>query len=204
MTPAPLARPAPPAPSWTPRPRPRSRGRAPRLALTQPGGLHARGGVDRVPEQAVPRHGEAHHARHARACGDAGLVGRRGLGCSWRLGGAEGPGDGGESSTPSAPPAAPQTHPQGDPNCGFQTATGVCAQRQLHRTRPAGRGSSPRGRGGGGAGSPECRPMRMRTGTSGMWRMWKEPTALRMSSAMLAISAACRCPFRWGSPEATM
>lgn len=44
----------------------------------------------------------------------------------------------------------------------------------------------------------------MRTGTSGIWRMRKEPTALRMSSDMLAISAACRCPFLCGSPEATI
>lgn len=64
----------------------------------------------------------------------------------------------------------------------------------------------PGGQGGPGVGTelPECRPMRMRTGTSGMWRMRKVPTALRMSRAILAISAACRCPFLWGSPEATM
>lgn len=51
---------------------------------------------------------------------------------------------------------------------------------------------------------PECRPMRMRTGTSGMWRILKVPTELRMSSDMLAISPACRFPLRFGSPEATM
>ena len=55
-----------------------------------------------------------------------------------------------------------------------------------------------------GAALPECRPMRMRTGTSGMWRILKVPTELRMSSAMLAISPACRLPLRFGSPEATM
>jgi hypothetical protein len=40
------------------------------VTLTQSSGLHSRGSVDRVPEQAVPRHGEAHHTRHARAWGD--------------------------------------------------------------------------------------------------------------------------------------
>ena len=69
---------------------------------------------------------------------------------------------------------------------------------------------SPRGRGRKwawpevGAALPECRPMRMRTGTSGMWRILKVPTELRMSSDMLAISPACRLPLRFGSPEATM
>lgn len=44
----------------------------------------------------------------------------------------------------------------------------------------------------------------MRTGTSGMWRILKVPTELRMSSDMLAISPAWRFPLRLGSPEATM
>lgn len=35
--------------------------------LTLAGALHPRGRVDGVPEEAVPRHGEAHDARHAGA-----------------------------------------------------------------------------------------------------------------------------------------
>lgn len=58
--------------------------------------------------------------------------------------------------------------------------------------------------GGRGGAVPECRPIRMRTGTSGMWRILKVPTELRMSRDMLAISPACRFPLRFGKPEATM
>lgn len=53
-------------------------------------------------------------------------------------------------------------------------------------------------------GSPEWIPIRILTGTSGMWRMWKVPTELRMFRDMLAISAACLLPFLLGRPEATM
>lgn len=54
------------------------------------------------------------------------------------------------------------------------------------------------------AASPEWIPMRILTGTSGMCRMWKVPTELRMFRDMLAISAACLLPFLFGRPDATM
>jgi len=49
----------------------------------RPGGLHPRGGVHRVTEQAVARHRQAHHAGTARAC--------RGGRCRGRREGEEGP-----------------------------------------------------------------------------------------------------------------
>lgn len=47
-------------------------------------------------------------------------------------------------------------------------------------------------------------PIRILTGTSGMCRILKEPTELRIFSDILAISAACLLPFFFGSPEATI
>lgn len=53
-------------------------------------------------------------------------------------------------------------------------------------------------------GPPEWIPIRILTGTSGMCRIWKVPTELRMFRDMLAISAACLLPFLFGRPDATM
>lgn len=51
---------------------------------------------------------------------------------------------------------------------------------------------------------PVCSPIRILRGMSGMCLILNVPTELRMSKDMLAISAACLFPFRFGSPEATM
>lgn len=52
--------------------------------------------------------------------------------------------------------------------------------------------------------SPEWIPIRILTGMSGMCRIRKVPTELRMFRDMLAISAACLLPFLFGRPDATM
>lgn len=51
---------------------------------------------------------------------------------------------------------------------------------------------------------PVCRPILILRGMSGMCLILNVPTELRMSRDILAISAACLFPFRFGSPEATM